>query len=180
VGSSGDNFCIGTISLAFPVPQPEVWIRWYERYESGFEWIKGYINTKELYFKVKDGTGTTRNADAVGFYGIDRMRDYTYASANVPIDLTQWIDNFAYGSTDRIYPFSITEISGDGGSTWKYQPPTVLSDTLIAVIAELPTKTASNYLLRVTNNQQQTSSTFNLSGTADTTAPSAPSGLGVS
>lgn len=93
-------------------------------------------------------------------------------------DVTEWWDNFTYGPTSRIYPSSTIEISGDGGTTWKWQPPTNLSDTSIAVSEELPTLTAANYKLRITNNQQQVSSVYTL-GSADTTPPAAPSGLSV-
>lgn len=102
-----------------------------------------------------------------------------YKTNGNKIDLTNWVDNFAFGSTGRIYPSSLIEISGDNGLTWTYQPPVsvgsnaALSDTQITVSADLPTLTAANYLLRVTNNQQQTSLTFTLGsgGGATATAP---------
>jgi hypothetical protein len=68
--------------------------------------------------------------------------------------MQQYIDNMAI-STTRVYPSTIVEISGDGGSTWTYQPPTSLSDNSVQVTATLPTLSSANYILRVTNNQQQ-------------------------
>lgn len=80
-------------------------------------------------------------------------------------DLYGWQDNLAV-STSRVYGSSVVEVSGDNGSTWTYQPPTSLSDTSITITAELPTLTADSYLLRVTNNLNETSATYNLSGSA--------------
>ncbi len=64
-------------------------------------------------------------------------------------------------STSRVYASSYIEISGDGGSTWTYQPPTSLSETSIAITAALPTLTAANYILRVTNNSQMIAASGN-------------------
>ena len=85
-------------------------------------------------------------------------------------------------STTRVNPASTIEISGDGGSTWKYQEPISLSDTSLTIKASLPALTVSNYLLRVRNNQQQTSASYTLSGgpvapPGDTQAPTTPSSL---
>ena len=91
-------------------------------------------------------------------------------SVDPNFSLYEWIDGFAFGSS-RIYPSSIIEISGDNGSNWKYQPPTSISDTSISITANLPTLTADNYLLRVTNNRQETSSTYNLGGGGGDTTP---------
>lgn len=74
-----------------------------------------------------------------------------------------YIDGLMSNSS-RVYPASAIEVSGDNGATWRYQPPASLSDTSSTVTADLPTLTADSYLLRVTNNLQETSSTYNLSG----------------
>jgi len=74
--------------------------------------------------------------------------------------MQQYIDNMAI-STTRVYPSTIVEISGDGGTTWTYQPPTSLSETSIAITANLPTLTAANYILRVTNNGQMVAAAGN-------------------
>jgi len=130
------------------------------------EWIDNQL--------VYSGTPSTAFSAGITIFGI-----INYATTDNVADLTEWMDDYAYGSTGRIYASSLIEISGDGGSTWKYQPPTALSDTSIGVSEELPTLTAANYKLRITNNLQQTSATYTL-GSADTTPPAAPSGLSVS
>jgi len=99
------------------------------------------------------------------------------------------IDNFTISSS-RVYASTIVEISGDGGTTWTYQSPTALSETSVAITANLPTLTAANYKLRVTNNSQLVAASgdtataggavYTLGGSADTTPPAAPSGLSVS
>lgn len=94
-------------------------------------------------------------------------------------------------NSSRVYPASTIEISGDGGATWKYQPPVSLSDSSAKIMASLPALSASSYLLRVKNNQQQTSAIYNLSGggsqtgggggqATDGTPPSKPSGVSAS
>lgn len=51
---SGDvNLCTGTIAVVFPLPQKELWVRWYEKYETGFQWNNS-IDIKSLYFKATD------------------------------------------------------------------------------------------------------------------------------
>ena len=65
-GSGGDHRITGTIRVAFPSPQKEIWVRWYEKYESGFRWNLASEETKELYFH--DGNG--RSDPYIGFaYG---------------------------------------------------------------------------------------------------------------
>ncbi len=47
----GDNVLSGTVMVEFPSTQKEIWVRWYERYQSGFQWNPmGY--SKELYFST--------------------------------------------------------------------------------------------------------------------------------
>ncbi len=79
------------------------------------------------------------------------------------------MDNLTISST-RVYPSSLVEISGDNGSTWRAQnfvnvgTSAALSETSSTIVASLPSLSAANYLLRVTNNQQQTSATYTLGG----------------
>lgn len=96
--------------------------------------------------------------------GITLFGIINYATISNVSDFTEWMDNYAYSANTRIYASSVIEISGDDGATWKYQPPTSLSDTTISILQELPTLTAANYQLRVTNNLRQTSAIYNLSG----------------
>jgi hypothetical protein len=99
------------------------------------------------------------SSSAVAWY----MGQVTGWSTPANFQLDMWVDNLAFSST-RVYPSSTVEISGDNGSTWKYQYPTSISDTLVAITADLPSLTHDHYLLRVTNNKQETSSSYNLSG----------------
>jgi len=95
--------------------------------------------------------------------------------------LDTWFDGLAFGPS-RIYPASTIEISGDG-STWKYQEPVFLSDTSSQIKVNLSGVTGTSYRLRVTNNAQQTSAIYTLSGGGgggDTQAPSVPAGLAAS
>ncbi len=48
---NGTNNNSGGLRIAFNSPQPELWIRWYMRYEQGFEW-KSLNNDKILYIDV--------------------------------------------------------------------------------------------------------------------------------
>jgi len=95
----------------------------------------------------------------------------------ISVPFTMWVDRYVH-SPSRIYPASVVEVSGDGVN-WKYQEPLKLSDTSSQIKLDLSGLTGTNYRLRVTNNQQQTSSIYTLSGTggggsSDTTAPSVP------
>ncbi|MSN27163.1 MAG: hypothetical protein GJV46_14990 [Geobacter sp.] len=115
------------------------------------------------------------------------MGQPTTWNTNSTFSLDVNIDNLAM-STTRVYPSCLVEISGDNGSTWRIQnfvnigSNAALSDTVATILADLPAKSASDYLVRVTNNQQQVSSVYNLSGgggggVSDTQAPSVPSNL---
>lgn len=90
-------------------------------------------------------------------------------------NLYHWQDALTISSS-RAYASSIIEVSGDG-AIWKYQEPVTLSDTSSQIKLDLDGLTGTNYQLRVTNNQQQASAVYNLSGLSDTTPPSAPAGL---
>lgn len=146
--------------------------RWYcveYRYGGADHAVQAWIDGQLIY----NATNNVTTGDPYVELGI-----INYADVGAPFYLDEWFDDLALSST-RIFPAATIEISGDGGTTWKWQPPTNLSETLIVVSEELPTLTVANYKLRVTNNQQQVSSTYTL-GSADTTPPSAPSGLSVS
>src|SRR3989339_2175989 len=103
------------------------------------------------------------------------------AGTTSAFSLDTWFDGLAFGPS-RIYPASTIEISGDG-STWKYQEPVFLSDTSSQIKVNLSGVTGTSYRLRVTNNAQQTSAIYTLSGGGgggDTQAPSVPAGLAAS
>ncbi|MBI5548767.1 MAG: hypothetical protein HY901_33210 [Deltaproteobacteria bacterium] len=92
------------------------------------------------------------------------------AGTTSAFDATYWFDNVTVSSS-RIYPSSTIEVSGDG-VTWKYQTPVYLSDTSSQFKLDLSGLSGTNYRLRVTNNQQQTSAVYSLSpGPTDTEPP---------
>ena len=121
--------------------------------------------------------GTPISANAGGQWMLVGMINWADTNNSFSEDVNY--DNLAV-STSRIYPSARVEISGDNGSTWVYQPPIDLSDTSITVTASLPMLTALNYKLRVTDNQNNVSSIYNLGSGGDATPPANPSGLSVS
>mgnify|MGYP001591250369 FL=1 len=72
----GVNNTSGGVWASFPAPQSELWVRWYMRYEHGFEWNPYLMNQKILYF---DPTAFPRLI--VEYYGQDRVQVFSYASA---------------------------------------------------------------------------------------------------
>ena len=70
----GVNNISGGLSASFTSPQNEIWMRWYMRYESGFEW-NVLNNQKIIYF---DPISYTRLI--IHYYGIDKIRVYSYAA----------------------------------------------------------------------------------------------------
>jgi hypothetical protein len=54
-GSGSDNKNTAPVRVDFPAPQKQVWLRWYQRYEKGFQWKLGISSgTKEMYFRSGD------------------------------------------------------------------------------------------------------------------------------
>lgn len=53
-GSGQDENNSGTFYMVFPTSQRELWVRWYERWQSGFYWGSETV-TKSLYFKSSNG-----------------------------------------------------------------------------------------------------------------------------
>lgn len=50
----GSNQDSGTVTVEFPAPSPEIWIRWYQKYQTGFDWeFLGYDKT--LYIRANGG-----------------------------------------------------------------------------------------------------------------------------
>ena len=98
---------------------------------------------------------------------------YTYVLFNIinackfsGLDLSNWTDAFAV-STSRVYPSSMIEIgnNSDYGLAKKVkQAPVFLSDTSIQVTCDLMRLGAGPYYLWVTNNRQERSATYKLSG----------------
>lgn len=95
-------------------------------------------------------------------------------------DLTNWIDNYTV-STSRIYCSSIVEIGNNSNyaaATKVYQAPVYLSDNSIQVKVDLTGLGDGPYYLWVTNNRQERSSAYALSGGGGN-PPSPPFGLRV-
>lgn len=97
------------------------------------------------------------------------------------LNLSNWTDNFTISSS-RIYPSSKIEIGNSSNyttATKVYQEPLYLSDGSVQIKADLAGLGSGPYYLWVTNNKQERSAVYNLSGSTDETAPSTPSGLSV-
>jgi hypothetical protein len=89
------------------------------------------------------------------------------AETGSDFDLTNWTDGFTI-STSRIYCSSIIEIgnSSDYATADKvYQEPIYLSDGSVQIKANLTGLGSGPYYLWVTNNQQERSAPYPLSGT---------------
>ena len=145
--------------------------RWYcveGHFDSINDLVTLYIDGQSVGSVAGDASMGSENAFSFGPINVD--------GGSVPINLHNWFDGLT-ASNSRVYPASIIEVSGDNGSTWRYQYPAYLSETSSTITADLPALSAPNYLLRVTNNKQEISSSFSLSGSNDTTPPVSPSGL---
>ena len=92
----GVNNVSGGLAAAFQSSQSELWVRWYMRYEQGFEWNPYLGNQKILYF---DPTAFPRLI--VEYYGQDRVQIYSYASGQgYPSVGNGWNTIMANGGTD--------------------------------------------------------------------------------
>ncbi|MFZ3091180.1 MAG: heparin lyase I family protein [Nitrospirota bacterium] len=92
----GVNNLSGGLAASFQSSQSEIWVRWYMRYEQGFEWNPYLMNQKILYF---DPTSFPRLI--VGYYGQDRVWIYSYASGQgYPSVGNGWNTIMANGGTD--------------------------------------------------------------------------------
>jgi hypothetical protein len=96
----------------------------------------------------------------------------------VNLDLTNWTDGFTV-STSRIYPSSVIEVGNSSdyaGSKKVYQEPLFLSDSSVQVKLNLNGLGSGPYYLWVTNNRQERSTAYPISGRA-ISSPTSPSGL---
>lgn len=94
------------------------------------------------------------------------------------LNLDHWWDGFAFGSS-RIYPASLVEISNNstyGQGTVLYQVPVYISDGSIQITVNIAGLGTGPYYLWVTNNSQQRSQPFSMTGGL---VPSPPAGLSV-
>lgn len=103
---------------------------------------------------------------------------------NSAFGLYNWWDGFVV-STSRVYPASTIEISNNetyGKGTVKYQAPIYLSETSSQVKLDLTDLGGGPYYLWVTNNRQERSGAYELTGGGGgggDEPPTAPSGLRV-
>ena len=97
------------------------------------------------------------------------------------VPFTIWVTRYIFSSS-RIYPASKIEVGSSsiyGSGNEKWQEPVYLSDGSIHAKLDLAGLGSGPYYLWVTNNRQERSAAYNLSGTSDTTSPAAPGGLTV-
>ena len=145
-------------------------LEWYLNQPGGtFQlWIDGiqYVNTP---------TATTGYSYNYTDFGIVNAKNVISSSFSETLRM----DGFTLSST-RIGAASVIEVSGDGFSPGhpKYQEPLTLGDTSSQIKLDLTGLTGTNYQLRITNNQQQTSSVYNLTG-GDTPTNVAPTIAGI-
>jgi hypothetical protein len=84
----GQNNCSGSVKVNFNTPQPELWIRYYIRYQTGFKWASlGY--QKLLYFD---------NGTLVEPHGWDSLN--IYKGTNHLSDHGWWDTMYKYGPID--------------------------------------------------------------------------------
>ena len=93
----GVNNTSGGMSASFLSSQTEIWVRWYMRYEQGFEWNPYLMNQKILYF---DPVSFPRLI--VEYYGQDKVQIYSYASSQgyPSAEGNGWNTMMANGGTD--------------------------------------------------------------------------------
>ncbi|MFZ3091178.1 MAG: fibronectin type III domain-containing protein [Nitrospirota bacterium] len=92
----GVNNLSGGLAASFQSSQSEIWMRWYMRYEQGFEWNPYLMNQKILYF---DPTSFLRLH--LHYYGQDRVRIYASATGQeYPSVGNGWNTIMANGVTD--------------------------------------------------------------------------------
>jgi hypothetical protein len=112
----------------------------------------GFVSTQWYEFGMVNGWSTSSNPD---------------------MDVDTFLDNYAISSS-RIFPSSKLEVSDTADyatATKVYQAPIMLSDTSIQITADLTGLGAGPYYLWVTNNRQERSAAYNLSGGGDVTPP---------
>jgi hypothetical protein len=95
-----------------------------------------------------------------------------YSGTDSSFTMTAWTDNMTVSSA-RVYCSTMVEICNSAtysGATCVKQPLTTIGDTSIVVTADL-TGLSAPYYLYVTNNKQETSSAYSLSGGGDSAPP---------
>jgi len=96
------------------------------------------------------------------------------SGTNSSFSVDHYEDNYTVSTSGRIYCSSIIEIGNNSNyatATRKYQEPIYLSDGSVQIKADLSGLGSGPYYLFVTNNRQETSVAYNLSGGGDPTPP---------
>jgi hypothetical protein len=113
----GWNSNSGGTRIEFTSAQPELWVRWYMRYEAGFQW-NPLTYDKILYFD----TGQS-NAIVVEFYGSDKLNIWSlFGDQNLASSSgTGWSTLMGGGASDgqwHYYEFHIkVDTTGNNGVT---------------------------------------------------------------
>lgn len=71
VWSAGaDNYQTAPARVGFATPQKELWVRWYERYEAGFQWLQSSAplgaQAKSIYFRALSTSNTRPDGKTIG------------------------------------------------------------------------------------------------------------------
>jgi hypothetical protein len=106
----------------------------------------------------------TPTGDSPGLY--PELGIINLSSTSSGFDMSMWADRWVT-SSNRIYPSSKIEIANSATyatATKRYQEPVYLSDGSVQIKADLTGLGAGPYYLFVTNNRQEVSSAYNLSG----------------
>lgn len=101
-GSGYDNNTSTSFTVIFPSRVKEIWVRWYERYEEGFEWAGGRIDVKSLYFRTAEHRDRGAGSPYMGFYGTSGYRIYNNGSTgSFPVTYSGgWGDLYPTGVAD--------------------------------------------------------------------------------
>jgi hypothetical protein len=123
------------------------------------------FSVTRLYEVYLDGTlthsGTGMSAVDFGYMAIG-MINWSQVTAQPTFNMDTFYDGFAIASS-RIYGASTVQVSGNG-TQWKNQEPLFISETSQQIKLDLTGLTGSDYQLRVINQRQETSATYDLDG----------------
>jgi hypothetical protein len=130
-----------------------------------------YVNGILVFTNSQSGGGA--NGQSTPWIGITNYSQST--NTDTTLDIDEWWDGYAISSS-RIYPAAMIEIGNSptyGQGSEKHQDPVYLSDTSIQFTADLTGLGNGPYYLWITNNQQNTNTSYLLGGIYYTVSPSA-------
>jgi len=123
---------------------------------------------------IHNGTSTDDSGNPYLLFGIVNL-----CGTGSSFSLDNWVDGLVLSST-RVYPAAVVEISNNptyGSGTKVYQEPVYLSDSSIQIKVNLSGLGSGPYYLWITNNQQQRSGTYSLSGGGGSNVTPQPPGV---